>query len=150
VIWGQPKTGLEKVTLTELASIINSPRVAKNQAQTILKQFFPNLPEPEFEPIPVPLQQLPFQKQKPEVPMEQLLEKLNDLQTGLTIIETNYLEHKISLIEAVTLADRTMTVYFKRTYPDDWKEKRDGEFEKFSRRLLGVQREQKVYEVRTR
>jgi hypothetical protein len=152
VVWGQPKTGLEKVTLTELASIINSPRVAKNQAQTILKQFFPNLPEPEFEPVPQPLQtNMPFQKQQPQqISTEQLLEKLNDLQTGLDIIETNYLEHKLTLVEAVTLADRTMSVYYKRTYPDSWKEKRDETFETFSRKLLGTSRTEEKWEVTRR
>jgi hypothetical protein len=148
VMWGQPKTGLEKVTLTELASIINSPRVAKNQAQTILKQFFPNLPEPEFEPVPQPLQTQPFQKQKPEVPMEQVLEKLNDLQTGLSIIETNYVERKITLIEVMQLADKTITVYCKRAYPEDWEQKRNDEFDKFTRRILQLPKRSEVYQVK--
>ena len=147
LVWGQPKTGLEKVTLTDISSIINSPKVTFNQAQYIVKQFFSGLPEPEKEAQPqIPF--MPFQKPKPEIPMEQMLEKLNDLQTGLNIIESNYVEHRITVINAMKLADRTITVYYKRVYPDGWKEKRNEEFERFTRRILQVPKRSEVYQVK--
>jgi len=44
LIWGQPKTGLEDVTLTDVAAVINSPKVPMNQVQYILKQYFSKSP----------------------------------------------------------------------------------------------------------
>lgn len=147
LVWGQPQTGLEKITLSELASILNSPKVAFNQAQYILKQFFTGLPEPEKEPQQqLPFQ--PFQKQKPEIPMEQMLEKLNDLQTGLSIIESNFVERRITVVDAMRLADKTISVYCKRVYGDEWQGKSEAEFEKFSRRILQVPKRSEVYQVK--
>jgi len=149
LVWGQPKTGLEDVTLTDIASIMNSPKVTFNQAQYILKQFFSGLPEPEKQEPQPQMPFTPFQKPKPqEIPMEQMLEKLNDLQTGLNIIESNYVEKRISIVDAVRLADKTISVYYKRVYPDGWEEKRNEEFNKFTRRLLQLPKQSEVYQVK--
>ena len=150
LVWGQPKTGLEDVTLTDVAAVINSPKVPDNQVQYILKQFFSGLPEPEYPPEPkTPLLSFPpFQQQKPQpqVPVEQILEKLNDVETGLTIIETNFVENRLGITEAMRLADRTITVHMKRVYPNSWKSRRDAKFEEFAHKLLPV-KDGKVYHV---
>ena len=144
LVWGQPKTGLEEITLTDVAAIINSPKVPDNQVQYILKQFFSGLPEPEYPPEPkTPFQ--PFQK-KPEIPLEQRLEKLDDIQTGLTVIHTNYVEDRIGITEAMRLADRTITVHMKRVYPNSWKRHRDEVFQEFVGKLV-PHKEGKVYHV---
>jgi len=147
LVWGQPKTGLEDVTLTDVAAVINSPKVPDNQVQYILKQFFSGLPEPEYPPEPKtpPLPFQPFQKQ-PQIPVEQVLEKLNDVETGLTVIYTNYVEKRIGITEAMRLADRTITVHMKRAYPESWKSHRDAKFEEFAHKLIPT-KGGKVYSV---
>jgi hypothetical protein len=142
LVWGQPKTGLEEITLTDIAAIC--PYLDKDQKYHLLKQFIPDLPEPKEEPTPqLPFQ--PFQKQ-PEIPMEQILEKLNDVETGLTVIQTNYVEKRISITEAMRLADRTITVHMKRAYPNSWKSHRDAKFEEFAHKLIPI-KEGKAFHV---
>jgi hypothetical protein len=149
LVWGQPKTGLEKVTLTDLASIINSPKMTWEQAQWLLKQYISGLPEAQKPEAPAQLPFQPFQKPKPqEIPVEQMLEKLNDLQSGLQIIEDNYVERRITIVEAVRLADKTISVYFQRVYPDGWELKRNEEFDKFTRRLLMLPKSAIEYKVK--
>lgn len=143
LVWGLPKTGLEKVSLNELAALI--PKLPQNQAQYLLKQFFPGIPEPEKE---VTMQPYPFKPKPVEVPVEKIIEKLNDLQTGLNIIEQNYVERRISIVEAIRLADKTIGVYYKRVYPDEWREKRNDEFDRFVRRLLQLPKPSNVYQVK--
>jgi len=79
----------------------------------------------------------PFQKQ-PQVPVEQVLERLNDLGTSLTVIETNYTEKRLRLAEAMRMADKTITVYMKRAYPNGWRDHRDSKFQEFARKIMGV------------
>lgn len=147
LIWGQPKTGLEEITLTDVAAIINSPKVPDNQAQYILKQFFSDLPDPEYTKEQPQLPFQPFQKAKPEIPVEQMLERLNDVETGLNIIAENYSERKISITEACRLADRTITVHMKRAYPSQWQQHRDKKFQEFLHGRLLKLRDGKTYSV---
>lgn len=150
MVWGQPKTGLEKITLSDIAQLYSSGAVKFNQVQDLMKKMGVQLIEPEEEaPKPLPFQLMQPQKPKAqEIPVEQMLEKLNDLQTGLNIIETNYVEKRISIVQAVRLADKTMSVYYKRVYPNEWKSKRDGEFDKFTRRLLQLPKPSVEYKVK--
>jgi len=143
VVWGQPKTGLEEVTLADVAAIF--PYLADNQRIDLLGQLGIQLPEPEREQTQPQLPFQPFQKQ-PQVPIEQILEKLNDVETGLTVIHTNYVEKRISITEAMRLADRTITVHMKRAYPNSWKSHRDAKFEEFAHKLLPVQ-DGKAYHI---
>jgi len=134
LIWGQPKTGLADIALADIAAIY--PHLAPNQGLDLLKQFGIQLPEPEWPKQPqLPMQ--PFQKQ-PQVPVEQVLERLNDLGTSLTVIETNYTEKRLRLTEAMRMADKTITVYMKRAYPNGWRDHRDSKFQEFARKIMGV------------
>jgi len=148
LVWGQPKTGLEEITLTDVAQVL--PFLTRNQQLDLLQQFGIELPEPEQDPIQTQPQTpfSPFQQQKPQpqVPVEQILEKLNDVETGLTIIETNFVENRLGITEAMRLADRTITVHMKRIYPNSWKSRRDAKFEEFARKLIPV-KDGKVYHV---
>ena len=154
MVWGQPKTGLEEITMEDLGTIM--PYMPRNQQQHLLKQYINGLPEPEWDKDPQPMlpmaggQQQPFQK-KPkgqELPVEVMLERLNDVDTQLQIIEANYGAKKLSIIEACKLADRTITVYMKRTYPNDWKRHRDERFQTFIYgRLKPMSAGKKVYRV---
>jgi hypothetical protein len=159
VMWGQPKTGLEDVTLTDVASIINSPSVANNQVQWILKQYWSSIPEPDWSeeakiakqknPFPQqPFGQQPFQK-KPagqEVPVEQLVERLNDLDTSLDIITANFGMGKLTVTEACKLADRTITVHMQRAYPEGWQLRREERFTRFVKEKL-VKNDKPSYKV---
>lgn len=139
IIWGQPKTGLEDVTLGDLAQII--PFLANNQQQHILKQYLGSLPEPDWKedselsklkaPM-LPQGNIPFQKkQEPAIATEKLLEHLNDMQTGLTVIADNFHEGKLGIAEACKLADRTISVHMKRLHGSNWIDYRDTKFQEF-------------------
>jgi hypothetical protein len=148
VMWGQPKTGLEDTTLTDIAAVF--PYMAKNQQQHILKQYLGSLPEPEWQEPNIPQIQTPFQQtlnKKPELNTELLIEKLNDLATNLNIIETNYTENKISLLEACRLADRAITVHMKQAYPDEWEKQRDKKYQEFLNTRLIKKAAGKEYKV---
>ncbi len=155
LVWGAPKTGMEKITMTELANLLNSPNVANNQKQVLVKQFFPNLPEADWksegppqpfmapnnpfqanQPFQKPNQ--PFQKPEPKIPNEQLIEKINDLGTALEIIETNFREGRLSLTDTQKMADYTIEVHMRRMHSDEavCEVKRQEEYDKWTRRLL--------------
>lgn len=148
LVWGTPKTGLEDITLNDVANLYRSGAVKFNQVQDLLKKFGVDLIEPEIEPQQ-PMFQVPFEKPKPtmQIPTEQVLAKLNDLQTGLEIIESNFREHRISIVKAVKLAEKTISVYCKRVYPKEWHVRRNQEFDKFVRRLIQLEHKESVYEV---
>jgi len=151
LIWGQPKTGLEDITLTDVAAVM--PYLKRNQQLDLLKQFGIQLPEPEEDPFEQQpkLQFQPFQKPQPQIPMEQVLDKLNDLGTALQIIQTNYQEKRIPLTQAMRLGGKAIEVHLKRIHGKDvaaYEERREVEFGKWTRRLLGVKEsEGKVYKV---
>ena len=144
LVWGQPKTGLEEVTLTDIAAIF--PYLAPNQQQELMQQFGFQLPDAEWPKQPAQPMQQPFQKAQSTVPVERVLEKLNDVETGLHIILTNYREKHISITEAMRLADRTVTAMMKHAYPSNWKARRDAKFKEFARKLIPVQ-DGKLYSV---
>lgn len=151
LVWGQPKTGLEEITMEDLGTVL--PYMPRNQQQHLLKQYINGLPEPEWDKDPqpmLPMQQQPFQKQPkgPEIPVEAMLERLNDVDTQLGIIEANYVAHKIPLTDACRLAGRTITVSMKRLYPDDWQRHRDERFQSFLHKSLKpLSAGKKVYTV---
>lgn len=150
LVWGQPKTGLEDITLTDVAAVM--PFLKRNQQLDLLKQFGIQLPDPEEDPFEqqpkLPFQ--PFQK-PPQVPMEQVLEKLNDMSTALQIIYTNFHENRIPLTKAMRMGSKAIEVHLKRIHGKDvatYNEKREKEFKKWIHRLLGVkEKEGKVYRV---
>jgi hypothetical protein len=139
LMWGKPQTGLEKVTMTELAALCNSPALANNQKQELLKQYGVKLPEADWktgppQPVAQPFQpfgQKPFEKPKPETPVELLVEKLNDLNTGLNIIATNFDEGKLPITSACQMAERTIKAHMQRAYPNDWESKTQEAFQSF-------------------
>jgi hypothetical protein len=139
LMWGKPQTGLEKVTMSELASLVNSPALANNQKQELLKMYGVQLPEPDWATgPPLPTAQ-PFggkpafgaDKPKPEAPVELLIEKLNDLGTGLDIIAVNFDEGKLKVTEACSMAERTIKAHMMRAYPNGWEAKTQEAFTKF-------------------
>lgn len=139
LMWGKPQTGLEKVTMSELSSLVNSPALANNQKQELLKMYGVQLPEPDWNTgPPVPVAQ-PFgskppfgkDKEKPETPVELLVEKLNDLGQGLDIIATNFDEGKLRITDAVQMAERTIRAHMQRAYPNEWQPKTQEAFQKF-------------------
>jgi len=155
LVWGQPKTGLEEIELGDIAALVTAKALAPNQAQDLLKQLGVTLPDPEwpswFSMMPDPkASQQPFQKPQPMPPLEEIVEKLNDLDTGLNVIETSYREKQISLIKAMRMGGRTIDVHVKRMFPkqeEAFNEKRDQEYEKWAHRLIGVKKEGQVYSV---
>lgn len=155
LVWGQPKTGLEEIELTDLANLYASGAVKFNQIQDLLKKLGVDLVDPEEEVSPPPEQQLPFQKSPtPMPPMEMLLDKMNDLGTALNVVEANYREHRIPLTKAMQMGGKAIEVYCKRMFPKHdglFNQKREQEYEKWVHRLLGVKKvEGKVYEVSVR
>jgi hypothetical protein len=160
LVWGQPKTGLEDVTLTDVASVINSPKLANNQVQWLLKQFFSGMPEPDFkedaeiakQKNPFPQQPFtPFQK-KPagqEIPVERALEALNDVNTNLQIIEENFQAGKIPITQACRFAERVIAVHMRKVHPEEWETKTSELFQQFVQRIVKVRdsKEGKEYRV---
>lgn len=160
LVWGQPKTGMEEITLTDVSSIINSPSVANNQVQWILKQYWSSIPKPDWteeakimkqkNPMPQmqPFGQQPFQK-KPkaqEIPVEKMLEKLNDLNTNLQIIEENFQAGKLKVHEASRFAERVIKVHMTRYHPEDIEGKTSERWQQFMRRIIPVDKK-KEYTV---
>lgn len=132
--WGQPKTGLEDVTFTELSSIL--PFLPRNQQQELIKKYVPELPEPEWDKDPQPIVPQPFQNsnQKPQPAdgqLEKWVDKINDMNTGLKVIEQNFAEGRLGITEACRMADKTITVHMKRIHGEAWAAHRDGEFQQF-------------------
>ena len=139
VVWGQPKTGLEDVTIADIAALC--PYLAPNQQQELFQQYGIQLSEPEWPKPPPQLPPQPFMKPQPQMPNEHVLEKVYDMQTSLSIIETNYTEKRINLIKAMQMGGKVIEVHLARAYGKDSKvfaEKRDVEFQLWSRRLIGV------------
>jgi len=149
LVWGQPKTGLEEIELGDIAALVTAQALAPNQAQDLLKQLGVTLPDPEWPKQPqLPTQ--PFQKPMPMPSMETLLEKLNDLDTGLNIIETNFQEKTINLVKAMQMGQKTIDVHVRRMFPkqeDAFNEKRNQEYEKWAHRLIGAKKDGQVYSV---
>jgi len=140
IVWGQPKTGLEDITFTDLSSIM--PYLAQNQQQHVLKQYLGSLPEPEWPTEP----ELPNQPQNihvtPQIPVEKLVAQLNDIHTQLDIIKANFHTGHLGIAEACRLADRTITVHMKQLHGDHWQRYRDEMFKEFvGSKLLKVKRE---------
>ena len=148
LVWGQPKTGLEEMTGSDIAAIL--PHLAPNQQLELLLQYGIELPDPEWPKQPVLPMQPPFQKPAPTPPMEMVLEKVNDMQTGLRIIETNYREHRITLERAMQLGGKTIETRLARAYGANtpaYAEKRDAEFQGWAKRLIGA-KDGPTYHVR--
>jgi len=146
--WGAPKTGLEDITFTDLSSIL--AYLPSNQQQFIVKKYIPDLPEPIKDPEPVLAS--PLQDKNPPPPtmkqMQQMVERLNDLDTSLKIVETNFCEGRIGVADACKLADQTITVHMKRLHGESWVSYRDEMFSEFvSKRLLKVNKEKYTVQV---
>jgi hypothetical protein len=145
LVWGQPKTGLEEIELSSIAQLVQSGAIMPNQAQDLLKKLGLDLVDPEEpkQPMHLPFQQ-PFQKQPMAPPIEQVLDKLNDLGTQLNVIYANFQEKRLSLIKAMQLGRKAIEVQMKRAYGYSdrvYEERFNEEFEKWAHLLLGVQKE---------
>lgn len=152
LVWGQPQTGLEEIELGDIAQLVQSQAIAPNQAQDLLKQLGVSLPDPEWPPEPVLPSQKPFQKPVAPMPsVEQILEKLHDLNMGLNIIFTSFKEDRIRITEAMKRGHHAIDVYCERLFPNKgvlFKRKQEEEYEKWAKRLIGVKAEGKhVYKV---
>lgn len=142
LVWGQPKTGLEEIELTSIAQLVQSGAIMPNQAQELLKKLGLELVDPEQPPAPPMMQ--PFQKQPTAPPIEQVLDKLNDLGTQLNVIYANYKEKRLSLIKAMQLGRKAIEVQMKRAYGYSDKvceERKNEEFEKWAHLLIGVKKQ---------
>lgn len=152
LIWGQPKTGLEDITLEGVAAVL--PYLARNQREDLLKQFGLELPDAEKDPLEPDLasmQQQPFKKPM-QAPTEAYIAKIADMATSLEIIETNYREKTIPLTKAMRMGGRVIEVHLKRTYGSNVKafeSARELEFKKWVKRLTGMKGPPK-YEVTLR
>jgi len=150
LVWGQPKTGLEEIELASIAQLVQSGALMPNQAQDLLKKLGLDLVDPEQPPTPPMMQ--PFQKQPLAPPIEQVLDKLNDLGTQLNVIYANFQEKRLPLIKAMRLGQKAIEVHMKRAYGYSdvvCEERRNEEFERWAHRLLGVKKEKgRVVEVR--
>ena len=155
LVWGQPKTGLEEIELDQVANLYASGALKFNQVQDVLKQLGLKLPEPEEEEWEKSLQTQPFQpfqkkpsQQQIQIPTERLLAKLKDLGTVLDVINLNFHEKRIPLIQAMRQGGEAIEVYCKRMHPHDeeaFAKHRDEEFQRWRKRLVG--KEGRVYSV---
>ena len=83
-----------------------------------------------------------------EIPVERVVEALNDVNLQLNVIRENFKVGKLRIQEASKLAERVITVYAKKSYGDGW-EKESGEmFQAFLQRLIKQKSEGKEYVVR--
>lgn len=139
LMWGKPQTGLEKVTMNELASLVNSPALANNQKQELLKMYGVKLPEPDWKSGPPMPTLTPFGDKKPgfgqdkakEPNAEYMVENLNDLGMSLDIIAQNFDTGKLSVTEACKLADRTIEAKVRLALPTGWEAKKQELFQRF-------------------
>ena len=137
LVWGQPKTGLEEIELTDIANLYASGAIKFNQVQDLLKKHGIDLPEPEEEVSPPPEKQF----EKPMPPVEAILDKMNDLGTALNIIEANCNEKKISLVKAMKMGHKAIDVHCKRMFPKHdglFKQRREQQYEQWGKRLFKV------------
>jgi hypothetical protein len=162
LMFGKPQTGLEKVTMQELATLVNSPALANNQKQELLKKYGIDLPEPEWDsgppqPIATPFGQdkKPFgqpgqsnvDKAAEKSKTEFMVEKLNDLDTGLNIIAENFDQGKLKVTEACQMAERTIKAHMQRAYPVGWETKTQEEFQRFIREKIVKHNDKPRYHV---
>jgi hypothetical protein len=176
--WGAPKEVLDDITLSDISSLTDKT-ISKKQAQDLIRkkgieliedeEFLnkqpapnpfnpfsgqdPNQQDPTADGKPNPFQKQPFPFQPkqvvPNIPVEQV-ERLNDLDMALNIIEASHKENKLCLVDACKLADRTIAVYMKRLHGEDWKDFHTEMFQSFIQlRLVPQQkREKQVFTVR--
>jgi hypothetical protein len=150
-IWGKPRTGLEKITMTELSMMLNSPSLAYNQKEWLLKEYGIKLPKPDWGEQakiskivapPISFGAKPAsdgQKPKPKeakIPVEKLLERLNDLNTNLQIIEENFRAGKLKVHEAARFAERVIKVHMTRYHPEDIENKTSERWQQFMRKII--------------
>ena len=145
LIWGQARTILDTITLTDIAQLQSSRGIKFNQVQDLLKQKGINLPKPEEEDWEKQLAKQPFQQpfgqngqnkpfQKAEV--EVMIEKLNDLDLNLNLVQTLFVEKKITVTEAFRMGDRAITVYMKRVHGEEWMQPREDKFREWIHRIM--------------
>lgn len=152
LVWGQPKTGLEDITLTDVAQVM--PFLTRNQREDLLKQFGIQLPDAEKDPLQPDMSQMqpiqPFQKPTMQAPTEAFLDKIADMTTSLNVVETNFHEHTIPLTKAMRMGSRIIEVHLKRTYGKNlrvFETARELEFKKWITRLTGMKGGKPTYKV---
>ena len=146
LVWGKPQSGLEKVTLTELAPLINGNGLATNQKLDLLKQYGIKLPDPDWKSGPPQPAFAPFgnkpettpEKPKKEAEIEFLVEHLNNIDTSLGIITDNFHAGKLKLSESARMADDAITAHTKRMYPDGWEPERERMFLEYMKKLVAT------------
>lgn len=129
MLFGEPQSGMEKVTAQDLAALVNSPKLAYNQAIELLKQYGIRLPDPDWKSGPPQLVLAPktlFQPEKPapkvEILDEKMVERLNDLDMGLEIIASNFDTGRLSVPDTSKMAYRAIEAWMKRNQPEDWEQ----------------------------
>jgi hypothetical protein len=153
MIWGEPKTGLERLTLADIANLYNAKgtegraALSFNQVQHIIKHFINDLPTAEKEtPVQTGLGQGGWgkepelsPKQGPQNPkLEFIVDHLNDIDTALELIRENFREGKLKTSEACRMADDAIRAHMQRAYPETWEMERERKYVQFTRVLLGL------------
>lgn len=140
---------LDEIALTDIGTLKGNGTITWKQAQDLIRKKGIDLIEDE-QPAPPPIvpfgqkpsfgqqgqqgqqgNQNPFEKPKLAIPAELLIEKLNDLNTGLEIIATNFDEGKLPITNACQMAERTIKAHMQRAYPVGWEGKVQDEFQRF-------------------
>ena len=161
-VWGKTRTGLEKITMTELSMMINSPSIAYNQKEWLLKEYGIKLPKPDWKSGPPPELKPAFggapggnkpfgnpaadPKPKSVVPVEYLLSHVNDVDTNLDVIRENFVSGRLKLTPTCQLANKTIFAHYKKDFPQDWEARSEAKFREFIQAIVPVSKK-KTYTV---
>ncbi len=164
--WGAPKEVLDEVTLDQIASLTDKT-ISKRQAQDLIRmkgielledeEFVNKQPEPS--PFGLPgvasngAKPNPFEPKPKGFPLPaESVEKLNDLNLALELIEANYNANRRQpniIPETCRQAEQAIRVYMQRVHPNDWQPRYESAFQLFIHERLGGQaKKQQVYTVK--
>jgi hypothetical protein len=152
--FGAPREVLDEITLPDINNCTDKT-ISKRQAQDLLKKKGIELIEDEeflnrqHEPSPFDNPfgdkgKQPFTQKKPFTPQpattqpstERFIEKLGDMELGLTIITASYCEGKLKIAEACQQADKTISAHMQLVHKEEWKDYRDKRFRQFLYELV--------------
>lgn len=105
LVWGKPKTGLEKLTGADIGSLKTSGCITYLQAQDLLKKLGVPLID-DAQPQTAPNTQVPFANMPQLDPT-----RMQTLNTSLEVIEQNYRAGKITLIDAYREAAKSIKAH---------------------------------------
>ena len=110
LVWGRPKTGVEKVTYADIGTLYNGGNgaITFDQAQDLLKKL--GLPLKDLpEGAPTPGAQVPALTILPAVDPS----RMQTIQASLDVIEKNYRAKNIDIAEAFKEASRVIRVHIE-------------------------------------